>query len=137
MLLTYITPNTRINTGLRGGGMTSHKGWSEYINKDKYVQPSLTSLRQIHDFIKRGQKLLDPTYVKDFNKSVLIIHGSSDRVNEPKGSIDFFNLINVSDKELHIIEGSRHKVLAEKEEIYLRAEKIILSWLNKRSKAKL
>jgi len=66
----------------------------------------------------------------EFNMPVLILHGSEDRLTNPKGSDEFFKNINSQDKTLIPYPGLYHELHHEheKEEVIKR----IIFWVEKR-----
>ncbi|KAH3673107.1 hypothetical protein WICPIJ_009913 [Wickerhamomyces pijperi] len=133
-----IVPNMRIDTGLVSDYITSDDEWREYLVSDPIINPLLSSLRQGHDFIARGEKLVKKDHVAKFKKDlpVLVIHGADDKINQPAGSEKFCQLakqVGVEDVELKIIKNARHTLFCEKPEIYEETENTILQWLDKHS----
>ncbi|MDT8429397.1 MAG: alpha/beta fold hydrolase [Pseudomonadales bacterium] len=61
---------------------------------------------------------------------VLILHGTDDRVTDPRGSQILYDTIAAEDKTLHLIEGGYHELLNDTErDDTLR---LILDWLDQR-----
>lgn len=128
--LMNLFPNHTIDTNLKQEYITSDPEWSHFAANSPVVVPLLGSLRQIFDFLLRGQRLLEPQNAKRFDRPVLIIVGDEDKINDPEASHQFFNLIQVEDKTLRDIKTGRHSIFIERQEIYDEVKKDLLEWLS-------
>ncbi|KAF9345476.1 hypothetical protein BGX26_003080 [Mortierella sp. AD094] len=65
----------------------------------------------LFDMLSQGKALLTTRY-KEISPDVplLIVHGSGDKLTDPKATTTFFNKIQVNDKELKIYEGYYHEL---------------------------
>lgn len=110
-------PNFRINAGLNYDYITSNEKYRDYIksNVDKFwITGPL-----FHGMLTRGEALTKPEYTAKFdpNISVMVCHGTEDKINWLDGSKKFYDLLNDNvDKEFVPIEGARHNLASEKEE---------------------
>ncbi|KAG0006156.1 hypothetical protein BGZ80_002005 [Entomortierella chlamydospora] len=65
----------------------------------------------LFDMLTQGKALLTTRY-KEISPDVplLIVHGSGDKLTDSKASTEFFNKVQVKDKELKIYEGYYHEL---------------------------
>jgi alpha-beta hydrolase superfamily lysophospholipase len=70
------------------------------------------------------------SHANDFVQPVLILHGTADRLTNPKGSELLFEKAQSQDRTLKIIPGAYHELLndSDREEVL----KVILGWLKNR-----
>ncbi|KAK6197590.1 Alpha/Beta hydrolase protein [Scheffersomyces amazonensis] len=114
--IVLLAPNLRIDSKLKFEYLTTNPDWTEYIRKK--TTKLLGSARQFYDMFERGEKLLDPSYNKDFQTPVLVLHGTDDNINDPKYSEKFINSIEFKDKEFVPVKGAKHSLFLESEPIY-------------------
>ncbi|CCE83037.1 Piso0_002811 [Millerozyma farinosa CBS 7064] len=114
-----LAPNFVIDSQLRYDFITSNTKWKNYLmSHDKKL---IGRAKQFYDMFTRGEALTKQSYVKSFDKDipVLIVHGTDDRINDLRGSKKFINLLDSSvDKKLEPIEGGKHSLFIEREEIF-------------------
>ncbi|KAM3163475.1 Monoglyceride lipase [Lachancea thermotolerans] len=129
-LLAACLPNFRIDTGLDIDATTSDERYRNFLSRDPLTVPLYGSLRQIYDFLTRGKKLLeDKEYVAKLQKPVLIFHGISDTINDPKASEKFNKLCTATDKRLELVPGARHSLCLETDEVFERMFNDMHNWL--------
>ncbi|KAI5954522.1 hypothetical protein KGF54_002297 [Candida jiufengensis] len=134
LALPYVSkflPNFKLDSKLNYDYITSNERWKSYIiQHDKKL---IGSLIQFNDMFKRGSDLLNPEYVKKWDPSisVLIIHGTNDYINDIIGSEEFFEILpsNIN-KVFDRIEGGRHSLFIENDEMYQIIAKKVLDFLH-------
>lgn len=114
-----LAPNFTIDSQLRYDFITSNTKWKNYLmlHDKKFVGTA----KQFYDMFTRGEALTKPSYVKSYDKNipVLIVHGTDDRINDLRGSKKFINLLDSSvDKKFEQIEGGKHSLFMEREDIF-------------------
>lgn len=77
-------------------------------NVDPYALKFFT-FRLIIQTLKKGTQHIDKN-ISNYNKPVLIMHGSDDKLVPPSMSEDFYESLNTKDKSLVIIEGGYHNL---------------------------
>lgn len=135
----HVMPNFRVDSGLQTAGITSDERYRSFLENDPMSIPLIGSLRQISDFLERGEKLyknknnyVQNNFVK--NKPVLIMHGKDDTINDPKGSEKFFQICPAADKELKLYPGMRHSIFTlETDENVARVHSDVKEWLDSHS----
>ncbi|CAI5757385.1 unnamed protein product [Candida verbasci] len=124
-------PNFKFDSGLNYDFITSNERWKQYIMK--HDQKLIGTFGQYDDMFKRGFELLKPEYVAKFDKdiSVLIVHGTTDFINDSKGSEKFFNLLpNDVDKQFELIKEGRHSLFNENDELFKIVLKYVVDFLD-------
>ncbi|CAK9436898.1 uncharacterized protein LODBEIA_P14200 [Lodderomyces beijingensis] len=129
--LSKVVPSFTMDSKLDYDYITSNERWKKYIMA--HQKKLIGSLSQFNDMFKRGTDLLDPSYAPKFDPSiaVFIIHGSSDYINDVNGSEQFFGLLpeNVN-KVFDKIDGGRHSLFVENDEMYKLVLKKTLDFMN-------
>lgn len=69
-------------------------------------------------------------HASEFNLPVLILHGSADRLTNPKGSQVLFEQASSGDKTLEIFEGGYHELIRDLEDE--RYQELIVTWIQGR-----
>jgi len=95
---------------------------------DPLIYHGSTNARTGYAIIK-AIKYVQANYAK-FKLSVLVLHGSADKLADPKGSQWFYDSISSSDKTIKIFEGLFHEMMREpeKEGFFI----TITKWIAKR-----
>jgi acylglycerol lipase len=98
-----------------------------YIN-DPLIYHEGTKARLGSELLKNMQYV--QSHFGQFNLTVLILHGTGDKLTDPLGSQWMYDNISSKDKTIQLFEGLYHEILhePEKEEIV----QIIVEWIKKR-----
>ncbi|KAH3681680.1 hypothetical protein WICPIJ_007349 [Wickerhamomyces pijperi] len=135
--LLLFMPNMKYESVMKSQYLTSDPAWREYFDKDEIINPPFLTLRQGYDFIKRGERLVDVDFIKDWDPKIptLLIHGDNDRVNQPEGSQLFVDLLvktkpGVDASYVGIVDA-RHSLFSEKEEIFQQVYDTFKQWVGK------
>lgn len=141
-LLAKCLPNHRIDTELDLEGITCDKRYRDFLVNDQPLStPIVGSLRQIYDFLKRGESLyynrensISDNFVKD--KPVLVMHGQDDTINDPDASKHFVEKVcPATDKTLKLYPGARHSILSlETDATFSNVFNDYVEWLNRVSR---
>lgn len=136
-MLASCLPNMVIDTGLDLDGITSDNNYKQFLANDKPMSiPLYGSLRQIHDFMQRGKKLYknDNNLIQnnyDVQRPIIIFHGESDTINDPKGSKKFIQDCTSNDKLLKTYPDMKHSIFSlETDEHFEIVFNDFLTWLN-------
>ncbi|KAG0227365.1 Alpha/Beta hydrolase protein [Mortierella sp. GBAus27b] len=114
---------------------------SKYISRDpkevtKYNADPLVhgygTTKGLFDMLSNGKLLLTTRY-KDITSDVplLICHGTADGLTDPKASKEFFDKIQVKDKEYKVYEGFFHELHNEPEEDRKMVIEFYIQWIRK------
>lgn len=126
-----IIPSFTLDSKLNFDYITSNDRWRKYI--EHHDKKLIGSFGQFNDMFKRGKDLLNPAYAAKFDRNiaVYILHGTNDRINDIKGSEQFFNLLpdNVN-KVFDKIDAGRHSLFIENDELYKLIYKKVLDFLD-------
>lgn len=132
-IVSKVAPNIKLDSGLKVANITHNVPYQEYVTANVKIQPLIGSLKLFDDMMNRGDKLLKPEYAAKWNKdtALLILHGSSDEINDFNGSKKFFGLLKDGvDKEFYASEGGRHSLFIEDEEWYKPVFAKVVSFLD-------
>lgn len=130
-VINRVLPNFKIDSQLRYDFITSNEKWKKFIMAhDKKL---IGTVRQFNDMFVRGEKLNDKEYVAKFSPHVklLLLHGTLDYINNIEGTRTFVKLLPPSvEKEFVEVEGARHSLFIEREELYNDVFERVLKFLN-------
>ncbi|WP_309572212.1 alpha/beta hydrolase [Deinococcus sp.] len=123
-LLARIAPGLPI-TDLGTGGLSRLADEVSAYNADEHVYhgkvPALTGASML-----TLSAALWPQYAK-WNLPTLVIHGTADKMTDPKGSQRFYDTIQSTDKHLVLEEGGYHELLND--EPHEKIRRVIVDWL--------
>ncbi len=117
-------PTTKIDSS----GISQDKKIVELYNNDPLVYRGGTLARTGSEIIN-GTKHINKN-MKQIISPILILHGTSDRLADPKGSSKLYDGISSDDKTIKLYENYYHEILNEPDK-----EKVmhdILEWITKR-----
>lgn len=129
-VINKLLPTFKIDSKLNYDYITSNERWKNYIKQ--HDSKLIGTARQFYDMFARGERLLDPAYVAKFDKDIklLILHGTDDNINSIVASKKFFELVpDTVNKQFEAVEGGRHSLLIERDEIFEKVFKIIIDFL--------
>lgn len=109
-----VMPNFKFNAALDVEYIVEKGPWQEYLLNDPYTTP-VGTLRQFRDMLDRGERLVDPGYVKDFRTDlpVLITHGELDYINDIDGLRRFLATVPLLLVRLNTYPNGRHLLFLE------------------------
>lgn len=131
-VINALAPGLKIDSKLNYDFITSNEGWKTYIKL--HDSKLIGSIRQFNDMFERGAKLLQPAHVAKFHPDIalLVVHGSEDNINSVDASKKFIDLLSDKiDHEFVPVEGGRHSLFIEREEIYQPVLSKVLEFLDK------
>lgn len=129
-VINSLVPGLKVDSKLNYDYITSNEGWKLYIKE--HDTKLIGTVRQFNDMFVRGEKLLQKNHVSKFKKDipVLVLHGTLDFINNIEGSKTFIKLLPEEvDKELVPVEGGRHSLFIENEQIFQTVFDKVLSFL--------
>lgn len=111
-------PSLKIDSKLNYDFITSNEGWKNYIRL--HDSKLIGTVRQFNDMFVRGEKLTEKEYVASFDRSIplLVLHGTTDYINDISGTKKFFALLPKDVKSEFVpVEGGRHSLFLEREDL--------------------
>ncbi|ABN65442.2 predicted protein [Scheffersomyces stipitis CBS 6054] len=118
-VINFLVPFLKIDSKLNYDYITSNDRWKNYIiQHDKKL---IGTVRQFNDMFVRGEDLLKKDFVSKFSPEIalLVLHGTEDHINYIKGTDEFVKLLpSAIEKQFYPIEGARHSLFIEREELY-------------------
>ncbi|KAF9429128.1 hypothetical protein BGZ76_001784, partial [Entomortierella beljakovae] len=114
-VISMLLPSFQIGVGLPSTTLSRDPEEIKKYDTDPLVHGYVTT-KGVYDMFGNGKALLTTRY-KDISKKVplLICHGDSDGLTDSASSMEFFDKIDVNDKELKICEGYYHEMHNEPE----------------------
>jgi len=117
-------PVVKLDTGLVTQVEAERKAYEE----DPLIYHGATKARTAFEFLRTMKSVQ-----KDFSKITIpfiIMHGSADKITNPKGSQMLYDLASSEDKSIKMLEGFYHEIMREpKKQLFFEA---FISWLEKR-----
>lgn len=117
---------------------------AEYLSTDpevvKRVQNSgkriVCTPPQMHAMLERGKKLVVKEHVEQFvDRPVAVFHGTGDKVNDFKGTFEFYELAQVRDKKLYRYPDFYHDFFHETQDRVREVMRDIKAWLTEHTTA--
>lgn len=130
-VLNKLLPTFKIDSKLNYDYITSNEKWKNYIKS--HDTKLIGTVRQFNDMFVRGEKLTKKEYVDKFGPNIplLLLHGTNDNINYIEGTKKFYELLNEkSNVEFIQVEGGRHSLLIENEEIFNKVFKYLTKFLD-------
>lgn len=130
-VLNKLLPTFKIDSKLNYDYITSNEKWKNYIKS--HDTKLIGTVRQFNDMFVRGEKLTKKEYVDKFGPNIplLLLHGTNDNINYIEGTKKFYELLNdKSNVEFIQVEGGRHSLLIENEEIFNKVFKDLTKFLD-------
>lgn len=128
--VTGLLPNFKMNSDLKYDHITSDEAWKDYIKK--HDKKFIGTIRQLSDMITRGEELVNKEYAAKFSPDIrlLICHGNKDYINDVEGSKKFLSVLPDSVKaEFFEVEGGRHSLFIERDELRIPVFERVLKFL--------
>lgn len=111
--------------------ITSDPEWRKFVEPNPLLSPTWCTLGQMVGMLKRGDDLSNPEYIKGYSKVPLfIIHGTDDKINDPRASEKFIKLAPIEDKKLLLIPNCQHSISIEAQEQYETMRTALFEWLD-------
>lgn len=126
----WLLPNIRVPANVNLDYLTTDPERLAYIKANpKRVQ---TTAPQMGAMLKRGEMLTEKDYVAQFaDRPVVCFHGTGDYINDFKGTVKFFDLLEVSDKKFYRYPGYYHDMFHEIPERIATVLADMHEWLDK------
>jgi len=121
-----LVPFKTLKAGIDPKQITRDPEQVELYKNDPF-NAGLISCQTIRHFLTEGTEVLSKA--REFTLPVLLMHGGSDQVNDPKTTEAYFNTITSTDKTLKIFEGAYHELHREIEEVRLETIRLIKGWI--------
>ncbi|KAF9111207.1 hypothetical protein BGX27_005237 [Mortierella sp. AM989] len=129
--ISTVLPSFQIPVALSSDTLSRDSGEVTKYNSDPLVHGYGTT-KGLYDMLTNGKALLTTRY-KEISTDVpiLICHGASDGLTDPKSSAEFFDKIQVKDKELKIYEDHYHELHNEPEDDRKVVIDYYIQWIRK------
>jgi alpha-beta hydrolase superfamily lysophospholipase len=111
---------------LDSNGLSHNHEVVKKYNEDPLVYSGKIPARtaaEINKSVKYNQ-----SHASEFSYPILMIHGSDDKLTDPKGSEEFYSKISSSSKTLKIYDGLFHELINEYEQDEVMLD--IIKWIN-------
>jgi len=130
-IMSQLCPALTIKTHLDVSAISHDPAVIEAYQNDPLVH-EMGSARLGTEFDRCRIWTLD--HAGEFSCPLLIYHGRKDRIVPYQGTVDFFESVNIADKELHLFDNGFHELHhdTDKEDLFLLIEK----WLNRQLEGK-
>lgn len=126
-ILARVWPWYRFRTRVRSVDLSPDQAYLDRRRQDQLIQRSVTAgwffvvqraLREVH---RMASQVTTP---------LLVVQGDQDRVVTPQATIDWFQKISSTDRQLEVLPGHLHELLQELDRH--QTTQLVLDWLEKR-----
>jgi alpha-beta hydrolase superfamily lysophospholipase len=101
------------------------------MNQDPLIAGESQPTKTVAELVRADERLKQEFSL--ITLPVLILHGTADKVTNPKGSQLFFDTAGSADKTLKLYDGHVHDLLNDVDKEQVMAD--IVSWINARVRA--
>ena len=125
-LLSKLFPTVGVVDEIKGSDLSRDPGMVERHDSDPLVYHKKMIARQAHEMSRAIKTIKDGSGA--ISVPILILHGTSDRVTDTKGSEELHESVSSPDKTLKTYEGFHHEIMNEPERERVLSD--IISWLD-------
>lgn len=125
-LLSKVLPTFPVLEKINGSDLSRDPGVVERYDADPLVYHGKMVAREAAEIAKAIKTIKGASH--EISVPILILHGTSDRVTEPKGSEELYESVSSTDKTIKTYDGFYHEIMNEHEKGKVLSD--IISWMD-------